>query len=193
MANEFMRKHTRDVPDDERVVRVLQHRTVPRSQQVQEVLLLVATYSLDVGIEALFPRPVARSAGGFDQKLPGIDSVFLVLAHLEPRLPTDGFQIALEGVQIHRWASDQLDLGGRLFHERPAPSGAAYAIRQYRETMSRIMESVRAPRGTAISCKGWPQEAAMRMLMNNLDPEVAERPQDLVVYGGSGRAARSWD
>ena len=52
---------------------------------------------------------------------------------------------------------------------------------------------VRAPRGTEISCKGWPQEAAMRMLMNNLDPEVAEHPDQLVVYGGSGRAARSWD
>ncbi len=52
---------------------------------------------------------------------------------------------------------------------------------------------VRAPRGTAITCKGWQQEAAMRMLMNNLDPEVAERPDDLVVYGGSGRAARSWE
>src|SRR6266849_1618977 len=51
---------------------------------------------------------------------------------------------------------------------------------------------VRAPRGTALSCKGWPQEAAMRMLMNNLDPEVAEHPDQLVVYGGSGRAARSW-
>src|SRR5437879_5661727 len=52
--------------------------------------------------------------------------------------------------------------------------------------------TVRAPRGTALSCKGWQQEAALRMLMNNLDPDVAERPQDLVVYGGSGRAARSW-
>jgi urocanate hydratase len=51
---------------------------------------------------------------------------------------------------------------------------------------------VRAPRGTEISCKGWQQEAALRMLMNNLDPEVAERPDDLVVYGGSGKAARSW-
>jgi urocanate hydratase len=51
---------------------------------------------------------------------------------------------------------------------------------------------VRAPRGPEISCKGWQQEAALRMLMNNLDPEVAERPDDLVVYGGSGRAARSW-
>jgi urocanate hydratase len=52
---------------------------------------------------------------------------------------------------------------------------------------------VRAPRGAAISCKGWQQEAALRMLMNNLDPEVAERPDDLVVYGGTGRAARSWE
>jgi urocanate hydratase len=51
---------------------------------------------------------------------------------------------------------------------------------------------VRAPRGTALSCQGWPQEAAMRMLMNNLDPEVAEHPDQLIVYGGSGRAARSW-
>ena len=52
---------------------------------------------------------------------------------------------------------------------------------------------VRAPRGTQLSCKAWPQEAALRMLMNNLDPDVAERPQDLVVYGGTGRAARSWE
>jgi urocanate hydratase len=52
---------------------------------------------------------------------------------------------------------------------------------------------VRAPRGAEISCRGWQQEAALRMLMNNLDPEVAERPQELIVYGGSGRAARSWE
>ncbi|QQS24381.1 MAG: urocanate hydratase [Actinomycetota bacterium] len=52
---------------------------------------------------------------------------------------------------------------------------------------------VRAPRGAELSCRGWQQEAALRMLMNNLDPEVAERPDDLVVYGGTGRAARSWD
>ena len=51
---------------------------------------------------------------------------------------------------------------------------------------------VRAPRGPGLSCRGWQQEAALRMLMNNLDPEVAERPDDLVVYGGTGRAARSW-
>ena len=55
------------------------------------------------------------------------------------------------------------------------------------------MPTVRAPRGSELSCKGWPQEAALRMLMNNLDAEVAERPDDLVVYGGSGRAARSWE
>src|SRR6187431_3571120 len=53
--------------------------------------------------------------------------------------------------------------------------------------------TVRAPRGTELSCKGWQQEAAMRMLMNNLDPDVAEDPDHLVVYGGTGRAARSWE
>ncbi|HEY1464137.1 MAG TPA: urocanate hydratase, partial [Terriglobales bacterium] len=52
---------------------------------------------------------------------------------------------------------------------------------------------IHAPRGNQLTCKGWQQEAAMRMLMNNLDEEVAERPRDLVVYGGTGRAARSWD
>ncbi|MFZ1946824.1 MAG: urocanate hydratase [bacterium] len=53
--------------------------------------------------------------------------------------------------------------------------------------------TVRSPRGTRLACKGWQQEAAMRMLMNNLDPEVAERPDQLIVYGGSGKAARNWD
>jgi urocanate hydratase len=52
---------------------------------------------------------------------------------------------------------------------------------------------VRAPRGTTLSCKGWQQEAALRMLMNNLDPEVAEKPGELIVYGGSGKAARNWE
>jgi urocanate hydratase len=51
----------------------------------------------------------------------------------------------------------------------------------------------RAPRGLELSCKGWPQEAALRMLLNNLDPDVAEKPEDLVVYGGTGKAARNWD
>src|SRR5512136_2103105 len=55
--------------------------------------------------------------------------------------------------------------------------------------MTRI---IRAPHGTQISCKGWQQEAALRMLMNNLDPDVAEKPEDLIVYGGRGRAARNW-
>ncbi|ATB48637.1 urocanate hydratase [Corallococcus macrosporus] len=55
--------------------------------------------------------------------------------------------------------------------------------------MSRV---IRAPHGSTLSCKGWVQEAALRMLMNNLDPDVAERPEDLVVYGGTGKAARDW-
>ncbi|HET9233039.1 MAG TPA: urocanate hydratase [Candidatus Eisenbacteria bacterium] len=53
--------------------------------------------------------------------------------------------------------------------------------------------TIRAPRGSALSCRGWGQEAALRMLMNNLDPEVAERPEDLIVYGGTGKAARNWE
>ncbi|HMG32558.1 MAG TPA: urocanate hydratase [Blastocatellia bacterium] len=56
----------------------------------------------------------------------------------------------------------------------------------------RKSEPIKAPRGTTLSCKGWHQEAALRMLMNNLDPEVAERPDELIVYGGTGRAARNW-
>src|SRR4051812_49514873 len=54
-------------------------------------------------------------------------------------------------------------------------------------------DPVRAPRGATLTCKGWIQEAALRMLHNNLDAEVAERPDDLVVYGGTGKAARSWE
>src|SRR6478609_223667 len=61
------------------------------------------------------------------------------------------------------------------------------------ETMSSVgARPVRAPRGAELTCRGWAQEAALRMLMNNLDPEVAEDPDHLVVYGGTGRAARSW-
>src|SRR3954467_11081044 len=59
--------------------------------------------------------------------------------------------------------------------------------------MATATRTIREPRGTSRSCKGWPQEAALRMLMNNLDPEVAERPTDLAVYGGSGKAARNWE
>src|SRR5436305_13483260 len=61
------------------------------------------------------------------------------------------------------------------------------------DTETSVYTPVKAPRGTVISCKGWQQEAAMRMLMNNLDEEVGERPRDLVVYGGTGRAVRSWE
>jgi urocanate hydratase len=59
--------------------------------------------------------------------------------------------------------------------------------------MTVATRTVRAPRGSALQCLAWPQEAAFRMIQNNLDPEVAERPDDLIVYGGTGRAARSWD
>src|SRR5438270_9404448 len=61
------------------------------------------------------------------------------------------------------------------------------------ETETPTYTPVRAPRGTSLSCKGWQQEAAMRILMNNLDEEVGERPRDLVVYGGTGKAARNWE
>src|SRR5438477_866897 len=59
--------------------------------------------------------------------------------------------------------------------------------------MTETTTQVTAPRGTTLSCKGWHQEAAMRMLMNNLDPAVAEKPENLIVYGGTGRAARNWE
>lgn len=60
-------------------------------------------------------------------------------------------------------------------------------------TTTASSRTIRAPRGTEISCKGWQQEAALRMLMNNLDPEVGERPEELIVYGGIGKAARNWE
>jgi urocanate hydratase len=75
--------------------------------------------------------------------------------------------------------SDQRTPTGEPVPDRPAPLPGA--------------RPVRAPRGTNLTCRGWQQEAALRMLMNNLDPEVAEDPDRLVVYGGTGRAARSWD
>src|SRR5205814_9198892 len=76
----------------------------------------------------------------------------------------------------------------------PARSSTSTAVTSsWASSMSAPLQPVRAPRGASLSCKGWPQEAALRMLMNNLDPDVAERWQDLVVYGGTGKAARSWD
>src|SRR5215216_2796607 len=67
------------------------------------------------------------------------------------------------------------------------------AAARYDRTMTSGPRPVRAPRGPDLTCRGWQQEAALRMLMNNLDPEVAENPDALVVYGGTGRAARSWE
>jgi urocanate hydratase len=69
---------------------------------------------------------------------------------------------------------------------------ASSAANNSTESSATSYQPVRAPRGTTLSCKGWQQEAALRMLMNNLDPDVAERPQDLIVYGGTGKAARNW-
>src|SRR5262249_49129169 len=82
---------------------------------------------------------------------------------------------------------------GKRAGDRACRDGERSTTRRVSSTTSAMAETIRAPRGTQLSCKGWPQEAALRMLMTNLDPEVAERPQDLVVYGGTGKAARSWD
>lgn len=66
-------------------------------------------------------------------------------------------------------------------------------VKEKVETLSGVQVGIKAPRGSKITCKGWQTEAALRMLMNNLDPEVAERPAELIVYGGSGKAARNWE
>ena len=75
--------------------------------------------------------------------------------------------------------------------DSPRPNSIAKCGRYCISMSSRRV--IRAPRGRELRCKGWRQEGALRMLMNNLDPEVAERPDDLIVYGGTGRAARSWE
>ncbi|MBA2570885.1 MAG: urocanate hydratase [Chloroflexi bacterium] len=78
--------------------------------------------------------------------------------------------------------------------QRPLGERRSGPCRQpYPEPVTTESRVVRSPRGPDLSCRGWQQEAALRMLMNNLDPEVAERPEDLVVYGGTGKAARSWE
>ena len=66
-------------------------------------------------------------------------------------------------------------------------------VRDKVETLAGVQVGIKAPRGSKITCKSWQTEAALRMLMNNLDPEVAEKPADLIVYGGSGKAARNWE
>ena len=85
-----------------------------------------------------------------------------------------------------------LEIQARLPSVAPAMGPAYHGFMPVDTEVLQSAMSVRAPRGTQISCKSWQQEAAMRMLMNNLDEEVAERPKDLIVYGGTGRAARSW-
>src|SRR5262245_44379731 len=77
-------------------------------------------------------------------------------------------------------------------HRAHAPRTRRGLILQ-RGSTTMTSREIRAPRGTRLSCRSWQIEAPLRMLMNNLDPEVAERPDDLVVYGGSGKAARSWE
>src|SRR5256886_10992180 len=81
---------------------------------------------------------------------------------------------------------------------RPGPPDGGVRLRAYHRRMTSTIRAtgprtVRAPRGRELSCRGWQQEAALRMLMNNLDPDVAEDPDHLIVYGGTGRAARSWE
>ena len=66
-------------------------------------------------------------------------------------------------------------------------------VREKVETLTGVQVGVKAARGSMITCKSWQTEGALRMLMNNLDPEVAEKPADLIVYGGSGKAARNWE
>ena len=113
-------------------------------------------------------------------------------APLEPAPGTAAVLAALRetvpGPGPDRWLSPELAEAERLVNSGAIT--AAAAIRRRGAGMS--AREVRAPRGSELSCRGWPQEAAMRMLMNNLDPEVAEPPDELVVYGGTGRAARSW-
>jgi urocanate hydratase len=77
-----------------------------------------------------------------------------------------------------------------ISHESLPPFAQASSTTMKSMSEKRV---IRAPRGQELSCRGWQQEAALRMLMNNLDPEVAEKPEELIVYGGTGRAARSWE
>ena len=99
------------------------------------------------------------------------------------------------GAGPDRWLAPELRARPRSWSRRGALLGAVEAVDRDAAAMSGATTPARSARraGTELTCRGWPQEAAMRMLMNNLDPEVAERPDDLVVYGGTGRAARSWE
>src|SRR5260370_38149263 len=101
--------------------------------------------------------------------------------------------------QLGRWCADS-EMSSPVTSTRQVRYDGRRRISGMRETVrgmatdsSAPARTVRAPRGTSLSCKGWQQEAALRMLMNNLDPEVAEKPQELIVYGGTGKAARNWE
>ena len=96
----------------------------------------------------------------------------------------------VDGPGPDRWLAPDLAAAEEL-----VTSGALAAASRtrWRAGVKAARAGARARAGNELSCLGWPQEAALRMLMNNLDPEVAERPEDLVVYGGTGRAARSWE
>ena len=115
-------------------------------------------------------------------------------APLRPAAATAAVIAALRehapGPGADRFLAPEIEAAVELVRTGPRPRRGRIRLREAR--MTRPHTTVRAPRGTELSCLGWPQEAAYRMLHNNLDPEVAERPEDLVVYGGTGKAARDW-
>ena len=106
-----------------------------------------------------------------------------------PDGPGDG---AAPGDLRRRARRDAAPAGGVRSPPPPAASSSSEAGYPAGRGVPHERQPVRAAHGTTLTARGWPQEAALRMLMNNLDPEVAERPEDLVVYGGTGRAARDW-
>src|SRR6476646_8894212 len=123
-----------------------------------------------------------RGAGGDDHRQP--DGLHHELRAGHSRVP----RVAERAGHPHLRLGDRRRQVRRAAHGQPAPAHGD-------PVMSAALPGarpVRAPRGTELSCKGWQQEAALRMLMNNLDPAVAENPDARVVYGGTGRAARSW-
>src|ERR1017187_5923147 len=102
---------------------------------------------------------------------------------------------AFRAIDLAERLGYELDVEVQEFISQTLRAAGAERLEQCRTRISydlRMPPVVRAPRGREISCKGWHQEAALRMLMNNLDPEVAENPDELIVYGGTGRAARDW-
>ena len=106
--------------------------------------------------------------------------------------PDEGsLDAAIAAIRSGRSDDSRGAITDRRRSDSPRPNSIAKCERYCISMSSRRI--IRAPRGRELRCKGWRQEGALRMLMNNLDPEVAERPDDLIVYGGTGRAARSWE